>query len=205
MTPNSEPCSSLRSLIDQHYGCVAMKAVKTDPHDLVVPDDALKSFEDHFEFVEFLIFADFLFNVSNTLMSSTSIELFFLTTEVTTVSPRSFQPFQPFRLSLAGLLWHLLGACIEEGCSSCVSSSFSCEHLSHLSHPSLSLGDLAISHSSLLFFVFLVCAVVFFRFFFAIFNDLLDFEKRAVHEHSVKQDLICNAKQAMKRRKWAQV
>ncbi len=123
VTPNSEPCSSLRSLIDQHYGCVAMKAVKTDPHDLVVPDDALKSFEDHFEFVEFLIFADFLFNVSNTLMSFTSIESFFLTTEVTTVSPWSFQPF---RLSLTGLLWHLLGACIEEGCSSCASSSFSC-------------------------------------------------------------------------------
>ena len=55
------------------------------------------------------------------------------------------------------------------------------------------------------FFVFLVCAVVFFRLFFAIFNDLLDFEKLAIHEHSVKQDLICNAKQAMKRRKWAQV
>ena len=35
-----------KHLIDNHYGCVAEKAVNTDPHDLVIPDDALKSFED---------------------------------------------------------------------------------------------------------------------------------------------------------------
>ena len=47
---NLEPCA-LRHLIDNHYGCVAEKAVNTDPHDLVIPDDALKSFEDQFEFL----------------------------------------------------------------------------------------------------------------------------------------------------------
>lgn len=43
--------AALRHLIDNHYGCVAEKAVNTDPHDLVIPDDALKSFEDQFEFL----------------------------------------------------------------------------------------------------------------------------------------------------------
>lgn len=61
-------------------------------------------------------------------------------------------------------------------------SRTSCEHLSHLSRPNLLLplwrewkllGDLTIS-------------LCFFHLFFANFNDLLDFEKRAIHEHSVR-------------------